>query len=173
MKFNLGLISNIYLLILLVFLVSMTFVITRQVIYIYVIDYKHMILRRRTLSVLIDSRDYSVYYRILVLKKLWFEAIEFLELISLKVEDKDAYILNTLGFIYESLADYSLSEKYYLDATLSTPCYISAMKNLARIYIINKKENLAYSVYGKILDCDPDNIFAKKEYTRLVSKDSG
>ena len=173
MRFNLGLISNIYLLILLVILVFMTLVITRQVVDICIIDYRYWFFKRRSISLLIDSKEYARFSRTLVIKKLWFEAIEFLELTIVKLRYRDPYCLNTFGFIYESLGDYYLAEKYYLDATLSTSCYLVALLNLANIYIINKKEYSAYLVYRDILDCCPDNSLAKKEYLRLVSKYSG
>lgn len=173
MRFNLGLIPNVYLLILLVVLVFMTVVITKQVVNIFGADYKYFRLRYQSRSLLIDSKQYLIFSQILVLKKLWFEAIQFLELSSLEMQDQDAYCLNTFGFIYESLGDYSLAEKYYLDATLSTSCYLVALRNLAHIYIMNQKEDLAYLVYVKILSCDPDNMFAKRESLRLSSKYSG
>ena len=173
MEFNLGLISNIYLLILLVILIFMTLVITKQVIDISIIDYKYWLLNRRSLSLLVDSKEYLIFSRILVLKKLWFEAIEFLELTSVRMNHRDSYFLNTFGCIYESLGNYSLAEKYYLDATVSDTCCLVALRNLANIYIKTEKEYLAYLVYANILDCDPNNTFAKKEYLKLVSKYSG
>nr|YP_009541955.1 hypothetical protein [Neogoniolithon spectabile]AYR06164.1 hypothetical protein [Neogoniolithon spectabile] len=158
---------NIYLLVLFVILFPLAFLVTWQILNMVYIEYIYLSLQKKYIADSLSSIEYLNFIKVLVIKKLWFDAIRFLELRPYMNKECLSRCLNTLGFIYESITEYGLAEQYYFEAVNSKSCYLVAMQNLAKIYDLKKKNHLAIAIYKYILRCDPKNVIAKRRISSL------
>ncbi len=80
---------------------------------------------------------------------------------------------NTIGMTYEFLQDYETALKYYSEANSlpnDTLNHIILQNNLAHIYTLQKRSDLALPLYRKLLSCDllktspVDNALVKDNY---------
>lgn len=171
MQLDNNLIADIYFCILLSILAPMSLVTTWQVSQLMFAESNYKYFKRMKLCDLTDIQILS-FVRILVKKRLWFVAIKLLESRSrINTEHLHRYF-NATGFLYHSMYQYDLARVYYIKAVRIKSSYTIALQNLARVYEIQKKYNLAASTYNTVLNYDSSNKTARFGVSRMNNRDS-
>ena len=162
---------NLYFILLILFLVPCSCFVTFQLIQLILLESRYILFLRYKLKYDL-SQDYLFVVKILTAKRLWFLSIQFLESINY-TSLKDCHIyFNTLGFIYYKIGENQLAKEYYVKAIAIKSNYLLGLKNLAKVYEIEKAYKLAVKTYESILSCDPANVLAQASLNALKSRDS-
>lgn len=166
-----NLISNLYFILLLFFLIPIVYIVTSQIVQLFLLESSYSQVSKYKINNNLASYYLSIV-KILMAKKLWFQSIQLLESIN-SAELKDSYIyFHTMGFIYYKMGEYVEAKKYYLKTISMKKDYLLALRNLAKIYELEKEYSLAFKTYSTILLYDTDNLLAKKKVLALRNRDS-
>ena len=162
---------NLYFILLLFFLIPIFYFVTSQIVQLIVLENLHSQFSKYEIS-----NNLTTYYlsivKILITKRLWFQSIQVLESINnLELQDRHIYF-HTIGFIYYKMGEFNLAKEYYLKTISIKQDYLLALRNLAKIYELEKQYSLAFNIYSSILLYDSDNILAKEKMLKLKSRDS-
>ena len=125
--------SYIYVLILLTFLFSYTFLITLQLYKAIILEWSFRKLQSINKSYYSISQLLSVL-QILLRKKLWFDALQLIESSTNVPLESEHQYFNAVGFIYHRMKSYNLAKLYYLKSLNKKADYLSALNNLMQIY---------------------------------------
>nr|NP_045151.1 hypothetical protein JXY51_pgp070 [Cyanidium caldarium]AAF12943.1 unknown [Cyanidium caldarium]WDB00274.1 hypothetical protein CDCA019_152 [Cyanidium caldarium] len=87
-------------------------------------------------------------------------------------KELQSQIFNSLGMCYFNLNDLELSTHYYLKSIEINNNCTATLNNLARIYEKKKLFCEAKNIYLRVLAINPKNYIARKNLTRLNSRDS-
>lgn len=171
MLLNNNLISDIYFSILLIILIFLSLIITYQIVKLIFLEVNYLSFKYEKYVYLTEDQIFE-FAHFLIKKKMWFKAVKLLESGSLKKIEENAKYCNVVGFLYYNMKIYNLAKKYYIKALNINPSYIIALSNLARIYNLQNKKDLALNTYKDILIYDPDNEMARVNIAKLINRDS-
>lgn len=154
------LISGAYFVIILIILFTLSIVISAQ--YFSLIT-SEFYLRQFNMDNHVNSSIDQLLFivKALIAKRLWFKAIQLME-VRFSVSEEMIYkYFNAIGFIYDKMHEYDLAQAYYLKAIDAKSDYVVALQNLAQVYIKKKFYSLALSTYRTVLIYDKENKVAQ------------
>ena len=151
----------LYLSILLFSLLTLSFVIGKQIIERKEIENNLSTLQNKIRNNKANAEDYYEIGSIYLSKKLFDQAIlQFRYALQMwKNEDSEGIsnLYNTIGFTYAQTEQYELAIYYYKEALKNDENYTVALNNLGYAYEKEKMINEAITSYIQALKTDPDN----------------
>nr|QCI06207.1 hypothetical protein [Dicranema revolutum] len=96
-------------------------------------------------------------------QKKWIESILLLENNIVQKNELEVKSYKFLGFCYDNIKVYHLSEYYYNKAAQKDTYNTILLYKLAQAYKSNNKTQEAVKIYKQILTIDKNNILAKKQ----------
>lgn len=108
------------------------------------------------------GQQFFVFLSALVKKKLWFDAIKFIEASKSVAQEADHQYFNALGFVYYNMKKYDLAQIYYTEALNVKKDYVMALQNLVKVYEVLQDRPRMLSTYQCILRYDPSNRIARQ-----------
>lgn len=160
------LISFVYLVLLLLFLLPLSILIAYQSFNIVKLELCLTQLRAST-SVDPAPADLFVAVKILIHKRLWFQAITLIESKYAMPKEAIHQYYNAVGFIYDNMCQYDLAQAYYVKSISINKRYITALQNLVKLYFKKRHYSLVLSTCNLILTYDKDNKVAQRYLRNL------
>ena len=120
------------------------------------------------------ATDLYQFGSIQIKKRLYSQATQTLLKALKNAKDEpaegQAIIENALGFSYAAQKDFKKAIKHYKSALNSLPEYTVALNNLASAHQSLLEYSMAYSIYQKVLEIDPQNKTAMKKTKELKKR---
>jgi len=151
----------LYLSILLISLLLLSFFIGRQIIQRKKIEDDLSVLQNKIRNNNASAKDYYELGAIYLSKKLFDQAIlQFRYALQIwKNEDIEGIsnLYNTIGFTYAETEQYELAIYYYQEALKNDANYTVAMNNLGYAYEKQRMINEAIQIYKRVIEKEPRN----------------
>nr|YP_010198334.1 hypothetical protein LK148_pgp176 [Gracilaria pachydermatica]UAD86750.1 hypothetical protein [Gracilaria pachydermatica] len=147
---------EIYLILATCFLLSICFLITNNLIYIYH-QLKFLKKIEETINIMSIENQHILYIaKIYINRKQWLDCITILEFYMKQVRINELIILvqyyNYIGLCYQSVNIYTIATKYYLKAYNKAPFIKQTLKNLVNIYKLSGDIESASHIHQKLTD---------------------
>ena len=154
-----------YLSILTIFLLMLSWVITKQLKTIFLLESQFQYFLDESQNVTLKAEEVLAFAKVCVAKQCFTKAV-IESHFALKTYNAAKYqltlaqIYNMLGFIYYEASQKTLAKEFYQKAIELDPNYIIALNNLAKIYEDIQDLKKALILYSKVLNLNPSNHIA-------------
>lgn len=161
MLYNL-LVFNLYIIIILIFLVIIGFFLSLDLLNIV---YANLYLSYNISLQKVDNLNINqlqFYINAYIKKKNWFLCISMLEFYQDSNILEKSQILGYIAYCYKQMFYWEISQYYYLQALIYSPESIIILQQLADLYNILSNKKQAREMYERIISIDSNNILANK-----------
>lgn len=161
----------LYLICLLIFLVPINIIITKQL---YEITKQYLVLykSKNWNQANVNQDLYIIRLATVYIKRnLWLSCIQLLEKEINTIHPYCKEFYQFTGFCYLKMNLYPLAEYYYVQARNIEPNNIISLLNIAKIYSLTDRIADALSIYYKVLSIDRNNRAAKQSIKMMIRSD--